>query len=131
MTAVLRGALVAIVAVILLPAVAPAQTASTDSLLRRIATLEQRIAVLDQRLTELEVRVKTQPTGAATVPPTPVSGGLQNWRRLRIGMRMQEVRDLLGEPERVDAGYVTYWRWDNANVRFVDGRVDGWSEPGR
>jgi hypothetical protein len=46
-------------------------------------------------------------------------------------MTMDEVRALLGEPERVDAGLVTYWRWADANVYFMRGKLEGWSEPER
>jgi len=44
-------------------------------------------------------------------------------------MKPDQVRALLGEPERVDAGGVTFWRWANAYVSFIDGKVYGWSEP--
>jgi hypothetical protein len=44
-------------------------------------------------------------------------------------MKPDQVRALLGEPERVDAGGVTFWHWANAYVSFMDGKVYGWSEP--
>jgi hypothetical protein len=131
MTAILRAALLVALLSASIPAVAAAQGPPTDSLLRRIELLERRSAGLEQRVLELEVLVKAQPSGTVQVPPVPGARGLQNWRRLRRGMNMDEVRALLGEPERVDAGYLTFWRWGDANVSFVDGKLDGWSEPRR
>ena len=46
-------------------------------------------------------------------------------------MTTAEVRALLGEPERVDGGYVTNWHWTDANVVFIDGEPKSWSEPRR
>lgn len=131
MTLILRVTLLTAFATVLLPAVSVAQGGATDSLLRRIELLERRTEALEQLVSELEVLVKTQPSRALPVPPLPTAGDLQNWRRLRMGMNMNEVRALLGEPERVDAGPITHWRWRNANVYFMDGKVEGWSEPGR
>jgi hypothetical protein len=52
-------------------------------------------------------------------------------------MTMDQVRALIGEPERVEVtGPFTFWNWGSlggANVRFDNrsGKVDGWSEPRR
>ena len=58
---------------------------------------------------------------------------VQNWRRLRRGMTMDEVRALLGEPERVQAlgGVITHWYWDSgADVSFdASDKLESWSEP--
>jgi len=131
MTAILRATLLAALAASSLPAVATGQGTSTDSLLRRIDLLERRTADLDQRVLELEALIKTEPARDQSVPASSKWRDLANWRRLRLGMKMDEVRALLGEPERVDAGYVTYWRWTGANVSFISGKLEGWSEPQR
>lgn len=134
MTAILRTLLLAAFAASSIPAVAAGQGTSADSLLRRIDQLERRTTVLERRLGELESLIKTEPTRAQPVPTSSRWRDLPNWRRLRRGMKMDEVRALLGEPEQVDGGYVTVWYWDypgGPNVRFVDDRLDGWSEPGR
>jgi hypothetical protein len=81
-------------------------------------------ADLERRVRELEALV----TVAA-----PRTQDMQNWRGLRFGMTMDQVRTLLGEPERVDAGSrFTFWHWgDLAYVQFESrsGRLESWSEP--
>ena len=124
MTTTLRIALLAALATSFVPAVALGQATSPDSLLRRIELLEERVR-------ELEALVKVEPSRAQPVPDSRKWKDLANWRQLRLGMKPDEVRKLLGEPERVDAGPVTWWRWPDAHVHFMDGKVSGWSEPSR
>jgi hypothetical protein len=102
-----------------IPTVAAGQNVSTDSLLRRIAALERRVG-------ELEALVRVEPSRA-------VPASLANWRRLRRGMKMDAVRELLGEPLRVETVGVTSWHYANgAQVIFgSDDKVDGWTEPWR
>lgn len=103
----------------------------------RIAELEQIVSLLQQRIDELEAIVegrkeKVQVSGA-------VKGNwreLRNWRQLRRGMTMQQVEDLLGEPETVQvSGSLTFWYWSypgGPRVTFDrSNRVYGWSEPSR
>ena len=54
-----------------------------------------------------------------------------NWRNLRNGMTMKEVRSLLGEPERVSqTSSFTWWHYGYGNVDFnKHGFVQGWMEP--
>ena len=58
----------------------------------------------------------------------------QAWRRLRKGMTQAEVKSILGEPGKIDAGSViSFWYYPDilgGNVTF-DGseRVEGWREP--
>ena len=131
MTALLRATLLAALAASSIPAVATGQGTSTDSLLLRIDLLERRTADLEQRVRELEAVIKSEPSQGQPIPASTRWRDLANWRRLHLGMKMDEVRALLGEPERVDAGYVTYWRWSGANVSFISGKLEGWSEPQR
>lgn len=140
MTAILRVALFSALVAVSVPAVAPAQRPSADSLLRRVDRLERRSADLEQRVRALEAVLeavlKGEPSRDLSVLTSPKSRDLQNWRRLRNGMTMDEVRALLGEPERVEnRGYETEWSWDSlllAKVNFDrSGRVESWSEPYR
>ncbi len=63
-------------------------------------------------------------------PPSGDSSKLANWRALRKGMTEAEVKALLGEPLRVEAGGFTYWYWDrNSNVIFFLEKLHGWNEP--
>ena len=129
MTAILRAALLAALAFAIIPAVAVAQDTSTASLLRRIELLERANTDLERRVRELESIIKSGPSPSQPIPASTKWRDLANWRRLRLGMKMDEVRALLGEPEHVQAGFITYWYWANANVQFREGKLDGWSEP--
>ena len=57
------------------------------------------------------------------------------WRKLRIGMTMDQVRQILGEPPKVNVrSYSIIWYYPSAlggNVDFNTStrKVDGWSEP--
>jgi TonB family protein len=129
MTAKLRIALLVALAAASIPAVATGQDTSTASLLRRIELLESSNADLERRIRELESLIKSEPSHGRPIT-TPTRGELVNWRQLRRGMTMDEVRDLLGEPERVEGGPVTTWRWANSSVYFIiNDELAGWSEP--
>ena len=138
MTGILRATLLAALVSSSLPAVAVAQNASADSLLRRIEFLERTTTDLERRVLELEARVRSEPAREWSAPASSKSRDIQNWRRLRRGMTMDQVRTLLGEPERVDAmgALSTIWRWDSLGIAHVsfDGRsnkLESWSEPSR
>jgi len=131
MTAILRTALLAAFVAACIPAVAVGQDTSTPSLLRRIELLEHANADLERRVRELESLIKSESSQGRPIPAATRWRDLANWRQLRLGMTVDEVRALLGEPERVDAGPVTYWLWADANVYFMSGKLEGWSEPKR
>ena len=113
--------LVAIVALVAAPSLATAQQPDVSTLLARIEQLERTVRVLELRIAALE----------GVAPATPV--GLANWRQLRRKMKMDEVRELLGEPARVDASSIVVWWWygNGGRVEFDPGsqRVTGWNEP--
>jgi transposase len=131
MTATLRIALLAALAAAFIATVATGQDTSTASLLRRIEILERANTDLGQRVSELESLVKSKPSKGRPIAMSARWQDLANWRQLRRGMTMDEVKELLGEPERVEAGLVTYWRWAHANVYFMSDELAGWSEPER
>jgi hypothetical protein len=135
MTAILRAALCVAFAVSSTPTIAPGQVASTESLAPRIDLLERRVADLERRVRELEALIKVGPAPEQPIPDSRKWQDLANWRRLQRGMTMNEVRALLGEPERVEALVWTIWYWNEreAEVRFDirSGKVDAWSEPRR
>lgn len=132
MTTILRATLFAAFAATCIPAVAAAQgDTSTASLRRRIDILERANADLERRVRELEAVIKSASSEGRPIPASTRWRDLANWRRLRLGMSMDEVRVLLGEPDRVEASIFIYWRWTNANVYFLDGKLKGWSEPDR
>lgn len=57
----------------------------------------------------------------------------QNWRRLEKGMSKAEVKQILGEPGKINtASYGDTWYYPDVlggSVDFDNGRVEGWSEP--
>ena len=130
-SATLRAALLAMLSTAAIPTVAAGQGVPRDSLLRRIDLVERRSADLERRVRELEAMIKAEPSQERRPAASGNWRDVQNWRQLRMGMSYAEVRALLGEPKRVDAGLVTYWHWDNADVQFREDRLIGWSEPRR
>jgi hypothetical protein len=134
MTAILRAALLAALTAASVPAVAAGQKTSADSLLRRIDLLERRTTDLEKRVRELEAHIKSEPSRDQPVPDSRKWQDLANWRRLRRGMKMDEVRTLLGEPERVNTyPSFTVWHWASPggpDVQFdSSGKLEAWSEP--
>lgn len=126
-----RAMLAATLAIASLPAVATAQGGSDENLLRRIALLERRANELEHRVRELESLLKAEPARARPTAATGNAKDVASWRRPRRGMTMDEVRAILGEPERVNAGVVTACYWGYASVMFDDDKVSSWMEPGR
>ena len=129
MTAILRTALVVALAVASIPAVAAGQDTSPASLLRRIELLERRNADLERRVRELEAVIQSEPSQGGPIPASTKWKDLANWRQLRRGMKPDQVRALLGEPQRVAGGDFTYWHWGQAYVIFYSGKLDSWLEP--
>ena len=136
MIAKLRPVLLTTLVAALVPAVAKGQAASSDSLAHRIVVLESKTADLEQRLLTLEALIKTQPSRAVPAPGSGNWHDLANWRRLRRGMTEEEVRAILGEPEKVEVLSIqTTWTWGKipkgASLNFVNDELAGWSEPGQ
>jgi len=96
----------------------------------RITQLEKEVQELKNRLTTLE-----SPVNKAIVQKSTVTNDgwkqLANWRSLKKGSSYEEVRTILGEPEKVRAsGSVTFWSYSNrGGATFMDDRLYGWDEP--
>jgi hypothetical protein len=95
----------------------------------RIKKLEQDVQELRTRLNNLE----TNKSSLGNVQKPNTSDGLQslaNWRQLQIGMSPVQVRDILGEPQRVRGGDVAVWDYQNDGyVTFIRERLRSWNEP--
>jgi hypothetical protein len=120
-------------AVVLLTAASPrpawAQAPTVEQLAARIAELEKRVLEFEQRLRALESpQVTARPDNRAVRGN---SRDIANWRQLRVGMTMDHVSDLLGQPERVVVTGLTTWYFPNrAHVMFnLQAKVMGWEEP--
>ena len=99
-------------------------------------SLEERVQDLERRVQQLESKEKAAPAVSA-----PARGGRDgwrsqaNWRMLKRGMSQDEVRRVLGEPHRVEAGVIPFTVWeypsDGSATFSGDGALLGWSEPSR
>jgi len=109
--------------------------ASSDKLAQQIERLERKVSVLEQRVGDLEALIKAEPSRARPMPEPAKWRDVGNWRQLRRAMAMDQVRDLLGEPDRVRTnGPITHWTWGEAgegSLQFYDDGLDSWSEPRR
>jgi hypothetical protein len=94
----------------------------------RIDQLEREVQALQQRLLKLEA-------AAGASSPKPVSSGLgwksiANWRQLKNGLEPNNVRALLGEPNRINGGTWSVWFYPgNGSVNFYEDKVAAWREP--
>jgi outer membrane protein assembly factor BamE (lipoprotein component of BamABCDE complex) len=94
-------------------------------------SLERRIVDLEKRVSELEATRNGTPSKASRIPSSGNWKDLKNWRQLRTGMRYDEVRALLGEPENIEGGQIAHWYWGSrqARVVFISDKLSEWSEP--
>lgn len=84
---------------------------------------------VERRLDDLERRVKALESGNQQTRPA-LSPTRSTWRQLSRNMSRDQVRALLGEPDRIEGGPLETWYWKSGgNVLFVDGAVQQWSEP--
>jgi outer membrane protein assembly factor BamE (lipoprotein component of BamABCDE complex) len=96
----------------------------------RITQLEKEVQELKRRLTNLE---RPQSSSSLNQKPTSSTEGWKNlaaWRSLKNGMSYDDVRAILGEPQRIDGGRLTYWFYPNrSSLTFYLDKLDSWSEP--
>lgn len=121
----------------LLPLVVILQSLAPDSPSAQeadVAALHSKVRQLEMRIQELELLLKESEGGQKPAPGSP-SGwqNKKNWRRLSVGMRDGEVKQILGEPSKVIQGVKTLWYYPNlycGHVTFDDkGNLIGWNEP--
>jgi hypothetical protein len=96
----------------------------------RITQLEAEIQELKARLLRLE-----SPQGGSVALQKPVASAdgwksISNWRALKTGMLPNQVRQILGEPQKIDGGVVAEWLYPNRGaVRFLNDQIHSWREP--
>lgn len=105
-----------------------AQSGATDE---RIRLLEAQIVQLKERVSALEGILNQAKANQQPIVTGEGWRSKANWRKLKRGMTEAAVRALLGEPERIDGGSFTYWRYPRrGEVTFWRGAgVDNWTEP--
>jgi len=102
-----------------------------------IASDGDRITQLEKEVRELKTRLSTleSPLNKAIVQKSTVTNdgwkNLANWRSLKKGSSYDEIRAIVGEPEKVRAsGPLTIWSYSNSGeVTFYEDRLNGWNEP--
>lgn len=105
-------------------------------------TLEQRVIVLERRVDTLEstlanlTKNQTESRSSRLAEQGTLWKNLSNWRtRLRKGMTKDEVRKLMGEPDKIDVytliGEVWHYGYPaGGTIDFTEhGLAKSWSEP--
>lgn len=107
-----------------------APASDTDS--ARIERLEAAVISLEKRISELEGASTESPREVQKFNPSADWKIKSNWRLLSRGMTKEQVKNILGEPEKVRAnGVLEHWHWkypSGPHVMFYDDRLDGWDE---
>jgi hypothetical protein len=88
-------------------------------------------SVLERRVSSLESRVSKLERQSSTTTNRSSTSSNSNWRRLQNNMTMDQVRRIMGEPDRVSnmgSGIMT-WKYGTGDVWFTNNKVSRWSEP--
>jgi hypothetical protein len=92
--------------------------------------LEREVLETKQRLSILESKLENTNDEEELVISDDGWKSVANWRKLTFGMSALSVKNLLGDPHKIDGAKNAVWYYDNGGVvRIVDGNVDRWSEP--
>jgi len=118
--------IVAVIALLSLPVAFNANAQDSD----RIVQLEKEIQEIKLRLSKLESLLGTPSKAQDLETPREGWKSVVNWRKLTRGMNPSDVRQILGEPDRVLGGTFTVWEYQNGGmVSFYEEKVDRWTEP--
>jgi len=107
---------------------------------RKFADLEEKLVQLQNQIKELHSvqnsRSQNSRSQNSKINISEDWRNQSNWRKLEKNMSPSQVLTLLGQPKKVDSGYITYWIYvetssgiKKAYVSFSDGIVTGWLEP--
>ena len=114
--------------VLFLSLVASFHSSAHDS--DRIEQLEREVQETKQRLSILESKLRDTNDEEELVIADDGWKSVANWRKLTFGMSALSVKNLLGDPHKIDGAKNAVWYYDNGGVvRIIDGNVDRWSEP--
>ena len=99
---------------------------------QRLSALEKEVQELKLRLSKLESSNQVPSDTKSTVATATGEGWKyqKSWRTLTTGMSPNEVRNLLGDPQQVRGGNVTFWTYPNkGDVTFMGDILYQWREP--
>lgn len=98
----------------------------------RIDQLEKEIQEIKLRLSKLESLFGNPSNAQEVLTLGQGWKSVVSWRKLTTNMNYSDVKDILGEPHRVDGGTLANWYYQNGGrVTFFDGKVTQWTEPRR
>ena len=96
----------------------------------RIEQLEREVQETKQRLSILESKLQHTNDEEELVISDDGWKSVANWRKLTFGMSALSVKNLLGDPHKIDGAKNAVWYYDNGGVvRIIDGNLERWSEP--
>ena len=95
----------------------------------RISRLEKEVEELQGKIKSIE-KILTQKSTQNSIATSEGWKNISNWRSLKNGMSYEEVRAILGEPQRIDGGEVAFWRYPNqGRITFMQDKLYSWVEP--
>ena len=100
----------------------------------RVDDLEKRVTELEESLAQMKLLLLAAMVNSAESSEEPEGSEKwqvqENWRKLEVGQKPEVVKDVLGEPTRIEGGTFTKWQYGvGAHVIFYQGVLDRWSEP--
>jgi len=99
---------------------------------QRLSALEKEVQEIKLRLSKLESSNQAPADSKSTIATATGEGWKhqKSWRTLSAGMSPNEVRNLLGDPQQVRGGNVTFWTYPNkGDVTFIGNTLQQWREP--
>ena len=92
--------------------------------------LEKEMQEIKHRLSELKSLLNNPRNDQKAAISAEGWKSVTNWRKLTVGMDTSDVRQILGEPQRINGGKSTRWYYQNGGIiTFWEGTVDHWREP--
>lgn len=100
----------------------------------QVTQLRSQLEELEARVSDLERRLRQQADEKKSSSSQPLPAAQQQWRRLSKGQSRDVVRNVLGEPKRIDGGTLEYWFYSDRDrsgphVYFGYSGLSGWREP--
>ena len=136
-----------VTACLVVGALATWTTADNEPLEDRVSKLESKVAALEKQVADLTSRLISPDPSSQSTAVRGTWKVLANWRtHLRVGMTKTQVRELMGEPDKVSVFSAssewwnygcpvggcspsTPWYPSGGKITFEGGKVESWLEP--